>query len=241
MTAVTPSGLAVPLTERQVEAANTLRDRMPGWIAVDQALTRLAARFPETDFASTLVKCATLNQLYGTRVLAIQRAATHVASVLREADLPSRDDPEAVVALVERLAAVPPTPGQERSPQLRSFAAKFAHFFIDRERFPIFDSYASRMVTHHLGYLGRIRDASRPYRAFVLNLHLLKERAALNCGWAELDHYLWLAGQYRAWQRNPAAEINREPARLFAAASPEVAAELAIMEGTGASMRGGER
>ena len=83
-----------------------------------------------------------------------------------------------------------------------SFASKFAHFFIDEERFPIYDSYAVKMVAYHLGEQGLVRDTDNPYKAFVANFHQLKQVAGLECTTRELDHYLWLAGMFRKWQKN---------------------------------------
>lgn len=222
--------LAVPLTLRQIEAANSLRDQLPGWVTVDQTLIDVAARFPEMDSSAALVKVAVLNQLYGTNVYAVFRMAEHVRSVLWDFNLSALCEPFADTALVERLADLPKTPGQKHLRKHWSFASKFAHFFVDLERFPIYDSYAERLAAYHLGTRGLIRDAERPYRAFVLNLRALVERAQLTCNWTELDRYLWFAGQYHAWKRDAKAKINTELARLFAFASSDVATELAILD-----------
>lgn len=132
-------------------------------------------------------------------------------------------------ALVERLAALPKTPAQSVARRHFSFASKFAHFFIDRERFPIYDSHADGMVAYHLGRKEREKDPEHPYRAFVKNLHTLRERAGITCSAAELDRYLWLAGLYRAWRHNAKSQINIEVARLFESPSSEATAHLAAL------------
>jgi len=124
--------------------------------------------------------------------------------------------------LVERLASL-----NER--KHRSFASKFAHFFINMERFPIFDSFALKMVAYHLGSQGQVRDSTHPYKAFVENIHRLKRFAGLSCTTKELDRYLWLAGLYQEWSRNPDSQINAEVAEMFKTPSSKVAAELAIL------------
>ena len=105
---------------------------------------------------------------------------------------------------------MPKAPGQKRDRRHLSFASKFAHFFIDRERFPIMDKYAAEMVGLHLGRKDAVRDAKHPYVAFCQNLIVLRSLARLNCSTRELDHYLWIAGEHRAWFRNSKAQINVE-------------------------------
>jgi hypothetical protein len=96
-----------------------------------------------------------------------------------------------------------------------SFASKFAHFFIDMERFPIYDSYAVKMVAYHLGRHGQDRKTEYPYKAFIEDLHRLRNNARLSCTARELDHYLWLAGLYQVWLRDPDSPINIEVKKLF--------------------------
>jgi hypothetical protein len=108
--------------------------------------------------------------------------------------------------------------------ELRSFAAKFAHFFIDSEKFPIYDSYAVRMVTYHLE--GRAQGAT-PYETFVSGFTQLRESLGFPVTARELDRYLWLAGQYRAWSglppwRKSYKQVNAEVRRLFEAGAHEV-------------------
>lgn len=221
--------LAVPLAESQVTTANALHTLLVGWATIDRALAALGERFPKFDREASLLKGATVNQLYGTNVYALTRMAGHVATVLDGADMTAGGDMLADAALVERLAALPKTPGQPSARRHASFASKFAHFFIDRERFPIYDSYAERMVAYHPGSKQRVTNLIHPYQAFVQNLHTLRERAGITCSAAELDRYLWLAGLYRAWRCNPNSQINIEVARLFESPSVEAAAHLASL------------
>ena len=95
-----------------------------------------------------------------------------------------------------------------------SFASKFAHFFIDAERFPVMDSFAVAMLKFHLGTQGYRTDDGRPYFTFLKNLSTLRERDGLgNVANRSLDHYLWLAGEYRAFDGGSA--INSELAALW--------------------------
>lgn len=209
--------LAVPLLPTQIEAAMRIQHHLSQWIASDRALYLLHDRLPGFAIEATLVKVAAVNQLYGTNVYAVVRMAQHVTQIMAEE---SRAVDEA--ALVERLAALPPTPGQRSARKHISFASKFAHFFIDAERFPIYDYYAERMVVYHLGRRAIIVDTQHPYRAFIQNIIQLRERAQLVCTMDELDSYLWLAGLYQAWRKNPNAQINAEVTRLFAAPPAEL-------------------
>lgn len=220
---------AVPLAESQVASANALHTLLAAWATTDRALTALRECFPGFDYRACLLKSAAVNQLYGTNVYALARMAEHVATVLDGVDTTTGGDMLADALLVERLAALPKTPTQSRAWRHFSFASKFAHFFIDRERFPIYDSYAEGMVAYHLGRKEREKDPEHPYQAFIRNLHALRQRAGITCSAVELDRYLWLAGLYRAWRHNAKSQINVEVARLFELPSPAAAEHLAAL------------
>ena len=179
----------------------------------DCALHALHVHFPGFDAEATLLKVVAVNQLYGTNVYAVIRMSQHIAEVMPEAN--NIEDAD----LVEKLASLT---GRKHL----SFASKFAHFFIDMERFPIYDSFAVKMVAYHLGKQGQFTSTAHPYQAFLENINRLKERAHLSCTSKELDRYLWLAGLYQAWLRSSAPQINVEVAQLFKSLSSEAAAEL---------------
>ena len=192
----------------QIEAANRLHQHLLQWQVTDCALHKLKVQFPGFDIESSLLKVTAINQLYGTNVYAVVRMAEHVSEVMQKAS--TKDD----VRLVNEIAILPDM-------KRISFASKVAHFFIDEERFPIYDAYAVKMVTYHLGEQGLVRDADNPYKAFVANFHRLKLVAGLECSTRELDHYLWLAGMYHAWRTKAKPKINREVEGLFNDMSPK--------------------
>jgi len=208
----------------QLTAAKRLYGRLPQWHATNRALEALGQRFPDFGIESALLKVAAVNQLYGTNVYAIVRMAEHVCIVMA-----GNGNTHAEETLVERVAALPPTPGQPRDRRHISFASKFAHFFVDAERFPIYDAYAVKMVEYLLGANNRVSDPQHPYRAFVQNLRQLKQRDQITCTRQELDAYLWLAGLYWEWLRSAKAQINTEVAQLFEAPPPDVAVKLAAL------------
>ncbi len=204
------TGLAHPLSQSQVEAADRLRNRLRHWVAVDAALSSLQKQFPGFDFEATLLKAAAINQFYGTNLYAVARMAEHIAAEMATS-IAGLDEAE----VVRRLAALPKTATQKYARNHWSFASKFAHFFIDPARFPIYDEYAMKTAKWHLGRKGQVWAEPNEYKAFCENLRRLKERSSLACGFAELDRYLWLAGLYRAWLEDSKAKINTEVARLF--------------------------
>jgi len=203
---------AIPLQHRQVEAALRLYQKCRWWQATDEALDSLASSFPDFNFKSTLLKAAAVNALYGTQVYAVAEVAEHLCAILRETRLP------ATPALVGDLARVKFVRGSKQETRtLRSFASKFAHFFIDPDRFPIYDSYAVKMLTYHLD--GKARE-ELPYGDFVAGFSALKNAFDLPVTTRQLDRYLWLAGQLRAWKglppwRKPYTAINSELQCLF--------------------------
>lgn len=213
--------LVVPLLRAQVEAAQRLHHRYDQWRTTDKALARLAEHFPGFGPEETLLKVAAVNALYGTNVYAIGRMAEHVRSVMLDAGTGVADS-----ELVECIAALPKTEGQRTDRTHYSFASKFAHFFVDPDRFPIYDYYAAAMVRYHLGRGGLVDDSRHPYRSFVANFRKLKTLAGFPMSTRDLDRYLWLAGQYREWIRRPTSAINTELRRTFETPTPEVAEDL---------------
>lgn len=210
--------LAIALQLSQIAAALRLHKRVEQWQLSDKALTALREQFPGFEPHEVLLKATVINALFGTNVYAIERVAKHVAQVMAQAEIRAAG-PE----LVERLANPPPIRGKKKS-RNHSFAAKFAHFFVDGERFPIMDSYATQMLELHLGEDHYLSDPERPYVAFCRNLDLLKKEADFTGSYRELDHYLWLAGAYLSWKENGRA--NAEARLLFENPAPDVAADL---------------
>ncbi len=209
--------LTVPLLPSQIDAANRLHQQLEQWQIIDQALGSLHARFPGFDLEATLLKVAAMNQLYGTKVYAVVRMAQHITAIMPGAY--EQDVPE----LVEALASL--SDGRK----YLSFASKFAHFFIDMERFPIYDSFARKMVAYHLGKQRQVPETEGAYKAFLENIERVKRRAHLSCTNKELDHYLWLAGLYQTWKKKHEAKMNVEVAKLFTTPSPDESNDLALL------------
>jgi hypothetical protein len=203
----------VDLTEAQIAAAGALHASLTQWRLTDDALRRLQDALPAFGPEESLLKVVAINGLYGTNVFALVRTGEHVERVLAATDLGTAG-PE----LVESLADVTPLPGGRLRRHV-SFASKFAHFFISADRFPIFDSYADRMMLLHVGS-SAVRNPARPYEAFVANLARLKREQVPGSSYRELDRYLWLAGLYRAYL-DGRRTLNAEALRIFEKPSPE--------------------
>ncbi|MBO9539477.1 hypothetical protein J7643_02670 [bacterium] len=198
--------LSVPLDHQQIAAANRLHARLTQWVEADQAITLLKEKVPGFDVAACVLKATAVNQLYGTNVFAISRMARHISEVMQAPPASPDEFVKAIATLSHH--------GTERMHV--SFAAKFAHFFIDQHVFLIYDSYAERMVKHHLGVSRYASDKLNPYRAFVRAVGQLRAVASLTCSAAELDRYLWLAGLCREWRaKGPRAQINAEVLQLL--------------------------
>jgi hypothetical protein len=103
-----------------------------------------------------------LNELYSTNIIAIAQAADRVERVLRANQCSGTD-------LVERLVS------EIRGVTKRSnfsFAAKYAHFFVDSS-LPILDSFAEWMLGKHLGRKMQSKDPRR-YHSFTEDIETLK-------------------------------------------------------------------
>jgi hypothetical protein len=119
----------------QIEAVTRIHQAMRQWTTTDQALAELAARFPDWGPLDSLLKVVAINTLYGTNVWAFSRMAEHVQAVMVATDLRTAG-PE----LVERIAAMPDDKGGGGRRRHISFASKLVHFYVDPDRFPIYDS-----------------------------------------------------------------------------------------------------
>jgi hypothetical protein len=202
----------------QVDAATRIHNRLASWKATDAALDELARSMPGFSLGECLVKASAINQLYGTNVYALGRMAEHLAQVLKEAQ---SDD------LVERLATLN-TNGKPR--RHLSFASKFAHFYIDKDCFPICDSYAIERLRFHLAGVRLPTDNPPQYAEYVAAHQALISLCGLGCTGRELDRYLWVGGLYRAWSRNYDAPINVEVRTLFLESDEDAALRQDLIE-----------
>ncbi len=210
-----PREASTPILQSQIDAANYLYEHLKTWVACEKAFERLRDEMPGFDLPTSLLKAAAINDLYGAGVFGIWRRARHISKVA--CTLPK--NPVKAVRKIARL----PADGEKKVRIYRSFASKFCHFFIDPERFPIYDSYCENMVARHLGRDQLERDSKNPYRAFKVNIDQLRELSGLSVSYRELDRYLWLAGQYHEWLDNgDEARIKSEVRELFEDSSPDI-------------------
>jgi hypothetical protein len=212
---MTTIALRTPLVYNQIQAASRIHARLESWIHIDAALDALRVTLPNFDISSCLVKAAAVNQLYGTNVMYLPTVAVHVSEVLarnKETDL------------VEELATVEIG---GKTVRYVSFASKFAHFFVDKDRYPIVDSYARIRLNYHLS---GVRLADPPaYAEYVAAHAALIELADLRCSGRELDRYLWLSGLHQVWSRGE-QRINVEVRGLFERSDGDVALSRDLLE-----------
>lgn len=182
----------IPLSPHLVRAACDLHATLMPWHRSDEALLAIRTGVPGFSPAATLAKVVAVNALYYTNVFALVRVAEHFSGVLARADLGTAG-PE----LVDALADVPKGGTEKRKVRRLSLAAKFAHFFIDGDRFPIYDRYAVRMVAKHAGTSMTSLDGR--YAAFTAAFNALAISAGIVSQRRRLDRYLWIQGQYEEW------------------------------------------
>jgi len=218
---VRPAATPVPVTHAQITAATDLYAILTQWADTDRIFGVLRNHLPGFSYDEVVVKAATLNHLYSTRVFALLAVSKHIASVM--ADPP--DDP---TELVTALATVPDRAATKGPRHHWSFASKFTHFFVDADQFPIYDSYNVMMLRYHLGRQA-VANTVNPYAAFRTNLQQFQTLGHLEeFSLRELDRYLWLAGLYRDWLKGN-REINVEVQALFAAPGEEARGLLDIL------------
>ncbi len=218
-----PGATAVELASRQIEAANRLFNRMEHWQASLAAAYELSNKMPGFSEQAAILKIITTKSLFGGGMHTVLAMANHVERVLGSAD-PATSPPD----LVERLSEPPSPKGQPRK-RHHSFASKFAHYFIDPDRYPIYDQYTTRMVAFHLGPRNRVVDEEHRYREHVANFRRLRGLSGYKGRKRELDRYLWVSGQFRQWQSKPRTRINVELRDLFESSQSEIASDIEVM------------
>jgi len=191
--------LAKPLTNSQIQAA--CKFWKDGHWEVE-AFAQLRQCFPKPQEAVTL-KAVAVNTLYSAGVRPIARVAQYLEKRLGSGS-PYPTGPELVSDFVKEIADLKLT---KRDNHYHVFVSKFAHFFINPD-LPILDQYSEWMVEQHLG-LKHSYDSDR-YLKFAKNIQRLKEEGTLTCDCDELDHYLWIAGEYWSWKHNPKKPIYTE-------------------------------
>jgi len=182
----------VPLSPDLIHAACNLHATLVPWHLSDKALLEIKRGVPGFSQAATLAKVATVNALYYTNVFAIVRVAEHFAKVLERVDIQN-----AGAELVDDLADVPRGGTENRKVRRLSLAAKFAHFFVDEDRFPIYDRYAVRMVAKHSGE--SMTSLNGKFITFTAAFNALAAGAGIETQRRRLDRYLWIQGQYERW------------------------------------------
>jgi hypothetical protein len=150
-----------PVTQQQICAALKLHGRLEQWRLSDSALQSLRDNMRGWEDEESLVKCVAINALYGTNVFAIVRMAKHVKSILKPLQGCCSD------GLVEQVALLDFNDGS-RPRQHVSFASKLCHFFVNDERYPIYDDAACKALRYHLGD-GYCGDSAGRYTAFQEN------------------------------------------------------------------------
>jgi len=198
------------LTNDHISFANDIHQKMKSWCLSELSLDHLAQSQPEFTPETTLTKAVLINSLYGTNVWDIVRVSEYIRGLLTPGTLADAD-----IELVERMAHVPAGPRGKKPKRLYSFSAKFAHFFITNDKFPILDSIAEKMIKWHLGRKAMIYNDGKRYITFVSNFNRLRESIDDSFTLRELDRYLWFAGQYYRWLRNPEVKLNVELREYF--------------------------
>ena len=209
------------VTGKQIDAALRIHGRLKQWRLSDVALNKLRDKMPGWSDEATLLKCVAINALYGTNILAIVKMAQHVTSAFEVIQNLSADELVARIALLDLKDGKPPR-------NHVSFASKLCHFFVDEERFPIYDKAACETLKCHLGDDYCLEGM--PYVAFQENLGRLKNASGINTNGRELDRYLWIVGMYMRWKRSKSKPmVNAELLRTFRRPTSEDKSDLAIL------------
>jgi hypothetical protein len=199
------------LRER-VDAAAKLWSRSAELVQMERALFSLQGCFPGHDADSVLLKVVALACVWANRTVVAQPWAAHARRVL------ARFEPGVEpLWLVDELARAPGV-ALSAAGRAVTFASRFAHYFVDVDRFPVLDRWSEV----ELARLAPPTDGASRYVEFAAR----HSRVASELGIERprrLWCYLWLAGQHRAWSRNPRTTIHGAARALFECGAPALA------------------
>jgi len=211
---------SAPPTAEQVVAAAKLWSRSAELVRAERALFSLQGYFPRNNADSVLLKLVALQSLDSTRAFHAERWAAHF-----ELEFAGVDVREAGPEFVDRLARAAGSSERERK-SAHVIASRFAHYFVDVDRFPIQDSWSEGELLRCTCALGpapsRYAEFAARHARLARDLELPRAR--------QLWCWLWLTGQYRAWRRNPRRSIHRAARALFEACGEDCEALLAVAE-----------
>lgn len=209
----------IPVDAAAVAAAVRIFERIPYAPEHDDILRRAGAAFSANSYPDVLARVILLNQLYGTRLLAVGPMAAHICS-LRFSNIPEK-------GWVDAIADLPSADGSIQR-RMVSFASKYAHFFIDPMCFHISDDAAREVLARHWRVAARAAHGW-DFAAYNENVETLRVVSSLPAD-RTLDRYLWIAGMHLRSRRPKNGEkINRNLAAAFAA--PECAEDLRVLIG----------
>ena len=138
-----------------------------------------------TSIEAVLIKCATLNQLYSTHVLAITTMAEHILSIK---DIDSRLT-AGDITLIDEIAHIPTIKNK-----FLSFATKYCAMH-QPKLFSIYDSNVHKVLKHY--HKRKYTDDSlKNYKTYCQALSEFKSQYCLDKldAW-QLDKYLWQLGK----------------------------------------------
>jgi hypothetical protein len=204
----------LPLYREQVLAAGRLCTRLSELQRCERALHALQGCFPGFDAESCLLKVLSLRAIDSITTFTAPVLASHVHGVMG-----TGDPATAGWELVDALAAFPGDRSIAPARRL-AFGSRFAHYFVDRERFPILDTWSEQGLAAHL-VLEPESDSATRYERFARDFARLAD-ALGGTNRRELGRYLWLAGQHRAWLRSAQTPIQHSVRALFEAAPRSV-------------------
>jgi len=206
----------MPLERAQIEAADRLWNRLDDLQRSDRALASLQGVLSTFDRESTLLKVLALHPIDTSKTHVGLPLAREISEFLRAVDTQ-----RCGLQVVDDLAAVADRHGKSSYDGL-GFASRFAHYFIDSERFPVLDAWSERALEALLGGVLLGAEGDGRYVRFACSFAHVAEPLALPRR-RRLGRWLWLAGQYTAWRANRRTAINRAVRDLFEQAPDELA------------------
>ncbi len=164
---------------------------------VEAALARLLEQFPDNvRLAEVLVKVATLDNLYGTNIWALQRLAEHICGLGVDAAI--REGSGEVVDRIARLSF------EDKERRNYSFATKYCAWH-NPMAYPIYDWYVEAMLWEYqrtFRFATLLRKDLEHYSVFRSAVLAFRSHFGLEAySLKAIDQYLWVQGKRRYIQK----------------------------------------
>ena len=191
------------VTIKQIKAAQEIFECLDDWNQARESLDFFFKKYPiNTDPKVVIMKVCLVDSLYGTNTKGVIGVAKHIADPKLNIDQHLQSaDTNAVMRIANWKRG-------GKAINILSFASKYCHFH-NKNKFPIYDKYASATLQAVLGE----NHWSKGCRDYIKYQGQIK-RISNGCPMEDIDTFMWLYGIKLALDKGR-RDVNKEVMDLF--------------------------